>query len=318
MENGAGARTGEGEQKSPKRDWSKAFPASMTALTVAFVGLVGQCALKQREEQITERTMIEQRGQMYIELMSRREESESNIRKDMFTAILGQFFSAEETDLSKQLLKLEMLALNFGESMSLSPLFRELERDMESYEPQSEKDEKDWPIKKMFYRRRLRSLAKRVAEFQLASLRRAESSFTFNLPLEQASTAEGGKRTGVGIRLDGLERVIDLTLRKANDKRQEVDVALKIKTPADKTLDDYDFTLSWFDFPMIDNIRLSNGHRFALAFEKFDRKAVKVIGVLFPGLYGSQRNKPFLDLVVEQLPGIVSPEQAAQQTDGDR
>ena len=60
--------------------------------------------------------------------MSRREESESALRKDMFVSIISSFVNPRDTALSSDVLNLEMLAYNFHESLNLKPLFLELRR----------------------------------------------------------------------------------------------------------------------------------------------------------------------------------------------
>ena len=61
------------------------------------------------------------------------------------------------------------------------------------------------------------------------------------------------------------------------------------------------FTLDFFNFPMIDNTRLSDNHRFALVLEQFDEKKLIIDGALFPGLYSSHRDKPFLNEAIDEL-----------------
>ena len=50
----------------------------------------------------------------------------------MFSAVLKEFFVADSQDnISQQLLKLELLAENFGEALSLRPLFLDLQRNIQ-------------------------------------------------------------------------------------------------------------------------------------------------------------------------------------------
>jgi len=65
-----------------------------------------------------------------------------------------------------------------------------------------------------------------------------------------------------------------------------------------------DYPLSFFRFPMVDNIRLPHDHRLALVLKKFDRKKIEATVLIFPGMYGSQRDKPFLDVIMQQLPKL--------------
>ncbi|MEA1990771.1 MAG: hypothetical protein U9N58_01035 [Thermodesulfobacteriota bacterium] len=66
------------------------------------------------------RTELTQNYRLYTELLSKREDAESALRKDMFSTILKEFFQIRDssnghTDVPKRLLNLEMLAAHgFG------------------------------------------------------------------------------------------------------------------------------------------------------------------------------------------------------------
>ena len=61
------------------------------------------------------------------------------------------------------------------------------------------------------------------------------------------------------------------------------------------------FNLNFYNFPMVDNTRLSNDQRFALIMTKFEDTAIHFSAIIFPGKYSSQRDKPFLDDVIHRL-----------------
>lgn len=86
----------------------------LTALAVASLGFFGSRALDQRQSS-------EAKLRLYSELMSKREESEATLRKEMFQSIIGSFFDAQSTSLEAKLLKMELLAQNFHEALNLSP-----------------------------------------------------------------------------------------------------------------------------------------------------------------------------------------------------
>lgn len=54
----------------------------LTALAVAFVGMKGSQLLERRQS-------VDTNARLYSELMSRREEAESSLRKDMFVSIIA-------------------------------------------------------------------------------------------------------------------------------------------------------------------------------------------------------------------------------------
>ena len=89
----------------------------LTALAVASLGIFGSRALDQRQSS-------EAKLRLYSELMSKREESEATLRKEMFQSIIGSFFDAQSTSLEAKLLKMELLAQNFHEALNLAALSR--------------------------------------------------------------------------------------------------------------------------------------------------------------------------------------------------
>src|SRR3990172_429695 len=60
-----------------------------TGLAIAFVGYITSSSLERWKTNET-------RTQLYTELMGKREEAESALRKDMFTSIIGSFLSTEK------------------------------------------------------------------------------------------------------------------------------------------------------------------------------------------------------------------------------
>src|SRR5512139_2017835 len=115
------------EPTKPRDTWDKIqillHPVGglLTAAAIALLGFITSSALNKRQT-------IETNTRLYTELMSRREESESALRKDMCVSILNSFVNPGETALGSSVLNLEMLAYNFHESLNLKPLFMELRR----------------------------------------------------------------------------------------------------------------------------------------------------------------------------------------------
>lgn len=316
--------------------------ASLTAVLVAIVGYYGQRTLTQLNAQ-------EQSARLYTELLSRREDSESALRKDMFAAILSGFFDKTTANdnssewLSKKLLKLEMLALNFGDSLSLGPLFVEMARDIERVMG-AQGSNTDWKFGASEYQKRLRNLARRVAGAQLAAITSKGELIQFSIPVQTIErpvsgpsedwqytwpddelVREGGDGESTADtrlhyserRLEDVRRAFTIKFRNANTERKSVEVQLRISNLDPQVVQDPDiqmeFTLDFFNFPLIDNTRLSSNHRLALIMDGFDERAISVKGVLFPGLYASQRDKPFLNEAIQQLKsqqGTLSKQQA--------
>ena len=343
--------------KSQKDAWdkieilSRPIIASLTAAVIAIIGFFGQST-------ITELSSQEQNARLYTELLSRREEAESSLRKDMFKEIMSGFFTKIEAkgktkeqilegdveyeaadikdNLSKKILKLEMLALNFGDSLSIGPLFTELSSDIERVLMANRRLIDDWKTVAAPYQKRLRSLAKRLASSQLSTISSGRNSsdkyeFTIRLETEKVEVPEGdddpeSKITywvseedqevvdGDKLKLDGVTRFFEIKFSNADIDNYTVSVNIKIlEIPKDKSnkkdelppvpeiVASKEFNLDFFNFPLIDNTRLSHNHRFALIIEDFDDNTIELKGILFPGVYASQRDKPFLNEAIDDL-----------------
>ncbi len=379
-------------------------------LVIALMGYWGQ-------KTITELSVQEQNSRLYTELLSRREESESALRKDMFKEIMNGFFTDititnQSSDLvsdidskyrgedikdklSKKILKLEMLALNFGDSLSIGPLFSELSNDIEHILKANANVIDNWMVVAAPYQKRLRSLAKRVASRQLSTISAGSETpdrFEFKISahlkeidekcVEQKKITNGAAECkivinniekGAGtnhdvfwnsqeeidskdnLNLDGVARSFEITISNADLINHTIDVELLIletfktqkenedgkenvdeceKESEDKNENEGEvkkenedevkkenegecednkvnskqivvakanFSMDFFNFPLIDNTRLSNNHRFALIMEDFDHKTVELKGVLFPGSFASHRDKPFLNDAINEL-----------------
>jgi hypothetical protein len=257
-------------------------------------------------------------------LLSKREDAESGLRKDMFNAILSGFFNKEhpeDVDLSKRILKLEMLALNFGDSLSLGPLFGELSRDIEK----KYSGHTHWKLDAAPDQNRLRSLARRVASSQVASISQRGVTITIDIPLSELQTKGPlddpkdwlyswpddlgplqGDTTNINyIQMDGKTYRVAMHFRDVDPLHKSLEAGLSIDSldapNPESAQTEISFNLNYFNFPLIDNTRLPNNHRFAVVLEKFDDTQLRVKGILFSGMYASQRDKPFLNEAIQQL-----------------
>src|SRR6187549_1215310 len=116
---------------------------------------------------LNERQQMDTNTRLYIEMQGRREEADSNLRKDMFNSILATFLTRDpairitsEEVIRQQTLSLELLAANFHESLDIAPLFKDVERRI-ALEERSANSE---------LRQRLESVALQVIERQLTTM----------------------------------------------------------------------------------------------------------------------------------------------------
>ena len=169
------------------------------------IGFIGSSYLKDREltENATRERMqaYETNVRIYTELMSRREESESALRKDMFVSIIQSFLRPGASTLDERVLNLELLSYNFHESLNLKPLFIFLEKKISS---------SDDPQKK-HYLDRLYKVATEISRKQMLVLEGAGQKTDRIIDLDNFKQNPGGfPLDDATLTLDGITRQFSL------------------------------------------------------------------------------------------------------------
>jgi hypothetical protein len=297
------------EEQPKKRDlWEKfalvlqSSGGLLTALTVALIGFFGSSYLKDREiaENVTRERMqaYETNVRIYTELMSRREDSESALRKDMFVSIIQSFFRPGTATLDERVLNLELLAYNFHESLNLKPLFIFLEEKVSAAsDPRTKR-----------YLDRLYNVATEISRKQMLVLESAGQKTDRIIDFENFQQNPGGfPLDEATLTLEGTTRQFSLFVLAVDKKKREVNVRLEIKSPKDTLgnvdMNSVEFRVGFFDFPMIDNTRLTHDQRVAVVLNAFEEGSADVTLAYFPGSYASLKEKPYYHDVVQKLMG---------------
>jgi hypothetical protein len=265
----------------------------LTAAAITLLGFITSSALNKRQT-------VETNTRLYTELMSRREESESALRKDMCVSILSSFVNPGETALNSSVLNLEMLAYNFHESLNLKPLFMELRRRVASAEAKARTPAAR--AENAEYLDRLETMGREIVRRQMIVLEGVGKKFdrTVDLTedpagtsLEPAMLALNGDTTTFAIDVLGVDR-----------ENRELQIGLSIETPdpeLGRQTKVASFSVSYFDFPMIDNTRLVGGQRCAVVLNSMSGESADITCVLFPGSYASLKEKPYYNEVIESV-----------------
>jgi hypothetical protein len=282
------------DEKKPKDFWDKVtvvlhpMGGLLTAIAVTFVGMKGSQVLDRRQSSDTN-------ARLYSELMSRREEAESSLRKDMFVSIISSFLQPSKEDLDGKVLNLELLAYNFNDSLNLKPLFLDLQRRLAKSKDAEAEDQ----------RQRIIRVARETTAKQLFSLLGQGKSFIRSVDFDELKAAGAA-----GIPLDPET----ITIRKSTCEvrvrvlklleQQQLLVRLEVRFPGvEPELPDTraTFNVGFFDFPVIDNTRLANGLRCAVALTNFSPAAADLTTVCFPGEFASLKDRPYYDEVIQKL-----------------
>ena len=265
-----------------------------TALAIAMLGF-------KSSEFLNRRQTIETNSRLYSELMSRREESESALRKDMFQTIIGSFVHASgKGDLDSGVLNLELLAYNFHESLNLKPLFLDLKRKIarEIARAPGASARAEY----LGYMDRLERVAREIARKQVIVLEGVGKKFDRSIDL--SSDPSGESLEPATLVLDSLQATFGIDILSVDRANKELEVALSVETPDPKLgrqTKTATFTVSYFDFPMIDNTRLTGGDRCAIVLNGFSGYSADLTVVLFPGAYASLKEKPYYSEVIESV-----------------
>ncbi len=265
----------------------------LTALAVAFLGFFGSRIIGRQQQ-------FDANFRLYSELMSKREESESALRKDMFKSIIDAFLKPgmEKSPLDAQLLNLELLAYNFHESLNLKPLFLHLEKTILAL-----KDERE----RATQMDRLESVAREVTRKQMLSLEGAGAKFERTVSLDSLKASPGGIALDEdSMTVEHIQRLFRVFVLEADQKTKNIKVRLEVRTLGD-SLDQNEmpnvgeFWIGFYDFPMIDNTRLSHDQRCAIVLTDFDEQSANISIIDFPGSHASLREKPYFDEIIENL-----------------
>ncbi len=299
----------ESDGRSSRRDaWDKAdiilkpVGGLMTAVAVAVLGFWTSSFLRDREAReaaLRERMQTsETNARLYSELISKREESESALRKDMFTSIISSFLGTGPTTLEQRVLNLELLVYNFHESLNLKPLFLHLERQIGESPARSE------------YLARLNRVAEEVSKKQMLVIGEGGVTFdaTANLETLSFNAPDGSGQAPFAARdlaLNGLRRNFKLEVLGADRGNEQIQLRVTVRGGERGTTEttSAEFWLGYFDFPMIDNIRLPNDQRLAVVLNNFDAGggSADLTVAFFPGKYAGLREKPYYDEVLAKL-----------------
>jgi hypothetical protein len=288
------------EEPKRKRDaWDKIdilmrpMGGLLTAGAITLLGFITSTALNQRQA-------IDTNTRLYTELMSRREESESALRKDMCVSIINSFVNPRDTGLSPSVLNLEMLAYNFHESLNLKPLFEEMRRrvmrareEAQTLEAQAENDA---------YLERLQSMAREIVRRQMIVLEGVGKRFDRTIDLTEDPS--GTSLEPATLTLDGVPTTFAIDVLDVDRENREIRIGLNIETPdpeEGRQTKMATFGVSYFDFPMIDNTRLLGGQRCSVVLNNMSEQSADITLVLFPGSYASLKEKPYYNEVIESV-----------------
>ena len=251
--------------------------------------IVGQYASNWQEKESARRT--------YADMMNRREEAESALRKDMFQTTILPFMERKSDDMEASVLRLELLASNFHESLDLSPLFKDVYRTLSARKKEGSEE----------LLKRLSIVAQEVVRGEMDAIREASTirSGTVDLEiLKQGPVALFGDQSLNLPGSNGPPRTFRVEVLEYDKQRNEFLVRLTVwsaDSPPVMELQTKPFHLGPFDFPLINNTRLAGGDRVALTFDGGAEDVAQIMLIYFPGSRASMKDKQYYEDMAAEL-----------------
>jgi len=288
----------------PRRDrWDKIaiilqpVGGLLTAVAVAVLGFWTSSYLREREgREAVEREKLQTKdtnARLYSELTSRREESESALRKDMFTSIINSFLREGPATIDQKLLNLELLVYNFNDSLNLKPLFLQIGREVQQNPRRAD------------YSARLERVAEEIIKKQMLVIQGGGDTFDATVNLKTLSFDGGASFVAKDLTADGITRNFKLEILGADPANVQLQLRITVRGSQREAAETTaaEFWLGPFDFPMIDNIRLPHDKRMAAVLNNFDSRLgiADLTVAYFPGKYAGMREKPYIDEVLDDL-----------------
>jgi hypothetical protein len=234
--------------------------------------------------------------------MSRREEADTSLRKEMFKYIIETFLTPRSSGYDQKVLALELLAYNFHEALDLSPLFKHVRQGIPDRSSNKE------------YVDRLEKSAIDVAGKQIAALEEAGAKLDATIDFEDLVNNPQGLKVieatlemripeGNGSNSKPRKRQFTVEALTSDLRRKEVRLKMVVRTFREGVADEI-YSVFWagfFDFLMVDNVRLSNGDRCAIVLRRFQSSSAEITLVYFPATRSSVKDKPYYDEVLSAL-----------------
>lgn len=259
---------------------------------------------------IKKQESLDANRRLYTEIATSREQAESSLRKEMFSSVIKTFLTPSDGNtppkLEEQVLAIQMLAYNFHEVIDLGPLFKYVAKKT---------DKADSKTQQFELKKQLLKAASEVIEKQLAALQTtipSPSIFVDFKELEGNRSLEYDNHTTIKFKTnEGLLRYIKLEPLRLEDDNSGIEVRLEsgLVTKEDNSKNnesdpdiDIIFSVSPFDFPMIDNTRLPNSYRIAVVVSRWvEDQAANLKLVYFPASRASLKEKLYYEELTNQM-----------------
>ncbi len=248
----------------------------------------------QYEKASAARQGTESRLHLYTELLARREEADTGIRKGVFDKVIETYLTPRGADVEQKLVALELLALNFNDSLNLSPLFWQLSREIDRGGIAR--------TQKGVLTAQLDRIARDVKDRQLEILEvvgaRRDGTIIFDEIADRPLLLE---EEMVFRDPDPLAPSRELRRRFKIEVAEHDPVGRRVLVRAHDGKTQWVFWVDVFDFPFLDFARLSKTERFSAVLRTYRPDSAQITFVYFPSSRSGVKDKPYVDELLSDL-----------------
>jgi hypothetical protein len=260
-----------------------------------------------------QRQISDARLRLYTELLSKREEADTAVRRGVFDKVLEKYLSPSDKKLQPKLVALDLLASNFHDSLDLSPLFWQLYREVEQA-PRTERPE----LTHQLFRIADGVKDRQIAALELGISKMGTPSNEARVQLNYPTNVDGAPDVDADLSFPDpdpeaprgsiLTRHLKLWIVAHDPARRRVYAVVHARpNPGEKDMQ-WRFWIDTFDFPMVTFTRLSRSERFAVVIRGYENPVpgigepiAKVSLIYFPSARIGAKDKPFIDDVIADL-----------------
>jgi hypothetical protein len=261
------------------------------------------------------REAAEQQFRLYTDLMSKREEADTTVRRGLFDKLVGSYLDPKPGDVDKRLVALELLSLNFHDTLNLSPLFWELDRQIAQRPKGQASDE---------YRLQLDRIASQVKNRQASALEVDGARSTMQVDLQ--FVGEGLAPQSRTFKLRNVapepapdvpaEREFSVTVLSHDPAHRRLLVAVNWGGTADgSATQSTSFWVDPYDFPLTNFSRVSRSERFSLVLDRYrptdEGGSARLVLLVFPSTRSGAKDRPYIDDLMARLAQSAPPAASA-------
>lgn len=272
------------------RKWLSADNLKWLVATLAVPIALGFVSYMYERSQ-TQRQATEARLRLYTELLSKREEADTGVRKGIFDKVLETYLKPGAEDLDAKLVALELLAVNFNDSLDLSPLFWQLARQIDSA-PRSGRSA---------LRAQLQRISRAVKDRQIEVLEVVGAKRDGSLDLDDLSMSEPLEADLHFTDPDPFVRERQRTRHFKVEVAEHDAAGRRVWARVSSGDKQWAFWVDAFDFPLVNFTRISTSERFTLLLKSYNPPSAELTLIYFPSSRSGVKDKPFIDEVISGL-----------------